>query len=59
MEQIVDRIMKGMLRTTEERAQGVVSTSTHGSLPHAMRQALGRAAPGAIFLSPGDCDGAA
>lgn len=25
VEQIVDRIMKGMLRTTEERAAGVVS----------------------------------
>jgi hypothetical protein len=24
VEQIVDRIMKGMLKTTEERAQGVV-----------------------------------
>jgi hypothetical protein len=25
VEQIVDRVMKGMLKTTEERAQGVVS----------------------------------
>ena len=25
VEQIIDRIMKGMLRTTEERTQGVVS----------------------------------
>ena len=25
VEQIIDRVMKGMLRTTEERTQGVVS----------------------------------
>ncbi len=54
IEQIVDRIMKGMLRTTEERATGVVSLpfpcksrfprlpsdSLHAGLPTALPRAL-------------------
>jgi len=28
VEQIIDRIMKGMLRTNEERTKGVVSTAS-------------------------------
>lgn len=31
MEQIIDRVMKGMLKTTEERAQAVVGGSSRGS----------------------------
>lgn len=32
VEQIVDRIMKGMLKTTEERTQGVVSAGAKADL---------------------------
>ena len=32
VEQIIDRIMKGMLRTTEERTQGVVSDRDVGDV---------------------------
>lgn len=43
MEQIIDRVMKGMLRTTEERAKAVVGTwgAVHGwrCAPQVMPQA--------------------